>query len=105
MGGASTPRATSTPSPITIAESEKASKAVGTTDHTTYCRICEAGCGLLATVTDGRITDIRADKDNPHSQGFMCTKPKAMLDVVYDQDRLLTPMKRIGEPGEFEPCS
>jgi formate dehydrogenase len=78
---------------------------VGTTDHTTYCRICEAGCGLLATVTDGRITDIRADKDNPHSQGFMCTKPKAMLDVVYDQDRLLTPMKRIGEPGEFEPCS
>jgi anaerobic selenocysteine-containing dehydrogenase len=76
-----------------------------TTQHVTYCRICEAGCGLLATVTDGRITDIRADKDNPHSQGFMCTKAKAMVDVVYDPDRLLTPMKRVGGPGEFTPCS
>ena len=85
-------------------KSEKASKAAGTTDHTTYCRICDAGCGLLATVTDGRITDIRSDKDNPHSQGFMCRKPKANVDVVYDPDRLLTPMKRIGEPA-VEPCS
>ena len=71
----------------------------------TFCRICEVECGVIATVEDGRITDVKADKKNPHSRGFMCTKARAMVDVVYDPDRILTPMKRVGAPGEFEPCT
>jgi formate dehydrogenase len=71
----------------------------------TFCRICEAECGVIATVENDKIIDVRADKDNPHSQGFMCTKAKAMVEVVDDPDRVLTPMKRVGGPGEFEPCS
>jgi formate dehydrogenase len=73
-------------------------------DVPTFCRICEAECGVIATVRDNRIVNVRADKDNPHSRGFMCTKAKAMVDVVDDPDRILTPMKRVGRPGEFEPC-
>lgn len=71
----------------------------------TFCRICEAECGVIATVENDKIIDVKADKDNPHSQGFMCTKAKAMVDVVDDPDRVLTPMKRVGGPGEFEPCT
>lgn len=79
--------------------------ALATAEKITYCRICEAECGVIATVENNRIIDVRADKDSPHSQGFMCTKAKAMVDVVDDPDRVLTPLKRVGGPGEFERCS
>ena len=71
----------------------------------TFCRICEATCGLIATVEGDRILNVRSDSDHVHSRGFSCTKPKAMLDIVEDPDRLLTPMKRVGGPGEFEQVS
>jgi anaerobic selenocysteine-containing dehydrogenase len=75
------------------------------TRQITFCRICEASCGLIATVENNKILDVRGDPDNVHSRGFSCTKPKAMLDIVDDPDRLLTPMKRAGEAGEFQPVS
>lgn len=71
----------------------------------TFCRICEAECGLIATVADGRVVDVRADHDNPHSMGFMCTKPKAMIQITDDPDRLTQPLRRVGGPGEFEPVT
>lgn len=74
-------------------------------DHVTYCRICEALCGMVATVKDGRIVKIRPDRNNPHSRGHICVKGPALADVAYDSDRVLQPLKRIGGPGEFEPIS
>src|SRR5262249_24495715 len=35
----------------------------------------------------------------------MCTKPKAMIEILNDPDRVTTPLKRVGAPGEFEPVS
>lgn len=69
--------------------------------HFTFCRLCEAHCGLAAKVEDGRITDVQPDKENPHSQGHVCLKGITFHNVTYDPDRVLTPMKRIGGPGEF----
>lgn len=71
----------------------------------TYCRICEALCGLIATVEDGRLTGLRADKDNPISKGFTCTKGVGMHQVVNDPDRVTVPLRRVGGPGEFEPTT
>lgn len=72
-------------------------------DHITYCRICEALCGMVATVKDGRIVKIRPDHDNPHSRGHICVKGPALADLAYDDDRVLQPLKRVGAPGAFEP--
>lgn len=74
-------------------------------EHVTYCRICEALCGMVAKVENGKITKILPDRDNPHSQGHICVKGPALAEVVYDDDRVVTPLKRCGEPGEFEPVS
>lgn len=68
---------------------------------TTFCRICEPLCGMIATVEDGRLTALRPDKEHPLSAGFACPKGIAFTDVVNDPDRLLTPMRR-GADG-FEP--
>ncbi|HKY90013.1 MAG TPA: molybdopterin-dependent oxidoreductase [Nevskiaceae bacterium] len=71
----------------------------------TYCRICEPQCGLVATVADGRITKIEGNRDHVLSAGHLCVKANAAADVIEDPDRLLTPMKRVGGPGEFVPVS
>lgn len=73
--------------------------------HVTYCRICEAICGMVADVRDGRITHIGPDPDNPHSRGHICVKGVALADVTQDEDRVLYPLKRTGGPGEFERVS
>jgi len=73
-----------------------------TEEKPTFCRICEPLCGMVATVEDGKLVSLRADKDNPHSKGFCCTKGVAMAEVQNDPDRILYPMKRVGGPGEFE---
>ena len=73
-----------------------------TEEKPTFCRICEPLCGMVATVEDGKLVSLRADKDNPHSKGFCCTKGVAMAEVQNDPDRILHPMKRVGGPGEFE---
>lgn len=62
-------------------------------------------CGLVAEVESGKITRLLPDRENPHSEGFMCVKAPAMKEVVYDPDRVLVPLKRSGAPGEFAPVS
>lgn len=51
------------------------------------------------------MTRIAPDRDNPHSHGHVCVKGTSALDIAYDPDRLLRPMRRVGGPGEFEPVS
>ena len=73
-----------------------------TTEHrTTYCRICESLCGMVAEVQDDRLVALRADKDHPLSAGFACSKGIAFTEVVNDPDRVTTPLRRCAD-GTFE---
>ena len=65
-----------------------------TTRTTTYCRICEAACGLEAEVVNGRIVNLRPDKTHPRSKGFACTKGLNAHRITHDPDRIVYPMKR-----------
>ena len=56
--------------------------------HATYCRLCEAQCGLQAEVEDGRIVAIHPDREHPVSKGHLCVKAPGMLNVTYDDDRI-----------------
>jgi anaerobic selenocysteine-containing dehydrogenase len=66
----------------------------------TFCRICEALCGLVATVEDGRVVRLRPDRDHPVSRGYACPKGIAMADVQNHPDRVLHPLRR--RAGGFE---
>lgn len=71
-------------------------------DHrTTYCRICEPLCGLIATVDNGRLISLEPDPDNPLSRGQVCPKGIAFTEVQNDPDRILHPLRRTRD-GEFE---
>ena len=58
------------------------------TEKITFCRICEAHCGMVATVDGGVVTKLRPDKEHPLSRGEACPKGIAMVDVQNDPDRI-----------------
>lgn len=66
----------------------------------TYCRICEPLCGLIATVEDGKLVRLRADKEHPLSKGNACPKGIAFTEIQNDPDRVLYPLRRT--PDGFE---
>ncbi len=62
--------------------------------HYRNCNLCEAICGIEITRNGGERLDIRGDKDDPFSQGFICPKAVALQDIHYDKDRLKHPVRR-----------
>ena len=75
----------------------------------TSCFNCEAGCGLLAYFDQetGEIAKIEGNPEHPASRGRNCAKGPATINQVYDPERIMQPMKRVGErgSGEWEPIS
>ena len=68
----------------------------------TLCDICtpENHCGVDAYVLDGRVIKVEGTKEHPHNRGLLCTKGAANRDYIYREDRLKTPMRRVGKKGE-----
>ncbi|MCB2047920.1 MAG: molybdopterin-dependent oxidoreductase [Novosphingobium sp.] len=88
-----------------MAENEFTQIAGADGQHRTYCRLCEAQCGLVVEVRDGQIEKIGPDRDHPVSEGHVCIKGTSFAAVTCDPDRVLTPLKRVGGPGEFTSVS
>jgi len=67
----------------------------------TTCFNCEACCGLLAYVDKetGDIRKLEGNPAHPASRGRNCAKGPATLTQVYDPERLLYPLKRVGARG------
>ncbi|MFX1535083.1 MAG: molybdopterin-dependent oxidoreductase [Promethearchaeota archaeon] len=63
----------------------------------TVCYQCKAECAILAHVVDGKVKEI---KGNPAAYGKVCVKGMSGVSLEYSPDRLLYPMKRVGERGE-----
>lgn len=61
---------------------------------------CHGGCGAKLYVKDGRLVKVEGDEDHPFNQGRACPRLLALTQYVYHPDRLLYPMKRVGERGE-----
>lgn len=81
---------------MTIAPVDTSTSVIRTT-----CRACgHGGCGIFAVVEDGRLKEIRPDREHPVSKGYTCKKAHAYHEVQYHPDRLLHPMRRVGERGE-----
>jgi len=77
----------------------------GPAHRVTFCRICEAYCGLVADVgDDGRLLRLRPDPEHPLSRGYACPKGIAMAEIQNDPDRVLRPLRRRHD-GTFLPVS
>ena len=75
----------------------------------TICSICNphSHCGIDAYVSDGVIVKVEGTKENPHSEGTLCSKGNASRQYIYHADRIHTPLVRKGDrfSGDFVPIS
>ena len=86
--------------------------------HYRACNLCEAICGIEITLQEQgqhhpatyltrnpergtrNLIDIRGDKDDPFSRGYICPKAVALQDLHYDKDRLKYPVRRTPQGWE-----
>ena len=64
------------------------------------CWQCVARDGIICHVEDGRLVNIEGNPKLLRTNGKICAKGQAGANQVYDPDRLLFPMKRVGARGE-----
>ncbi len=73
------------------------------------CAICDpvTQCGLDCYVKDGRVIKVEGTLEHPQNKGSLCAKGLAQRQWVYHEDRLRSPMKRVGPrgSGRFVPIS
>ncbi len=68
----------------------------------TTCGQCPAGCGVIAYLDGEKLVQILGNPEHPNNQGGICAKGIAGINLVNDPERLLHPLKRIGERGSGE---
>ena len=68
---------------------------------------CPDTCAMLVTVEKGRAIRVAGDPDHPVTQGFLCAKVNRYIERTYHEDRLTSPMRRVGAKGsgQFAPIS
>jgi menaquinone reductase, molybdopterin-binding-like subunit len=82
------------------------------------CPLCHAGCGLLVRVMEGDAEVIRQGQTglirmglakklegnpaHPISQGKLCARGQAAIQVTYHPDRIRHPLKRTGSRGSSQ---
>ncbi len=68
----------------------------------TICFNCESACGLMAYVdkTSFEVKKFEGNPVHPGSRGRNCAKGPATHNQTYDPERILYPLKRVGERGE-----
>lgn len=69
--------------------------AVPTRTQHTFCRICEATCGLTATIEGDQVVGLEPDESHVVSRGYSCIKGLRYHEVHHSPDRLRVPLKRV----------
>ena len=80
------------------------------------CGLCAAGCGVTAKVMDGDaevfrngqpgvmrmglVKKLEGDPAHALSQGRLCVRGQAGMQVTYHPDRVVAPLRRTGERGQ-----
>ena len=64
------------------------------------CQLCQARCGIVCFVEDDKVIKIEGNPLHPNNRGKLCAKGQAGLNLAYNPDRLLYPMRRVGKRGD-----
>jgi len=60
--------------------------------YASACRMCPAGCGIIVRIMNGRALKIEGNPEHPLNQGKLCARGQAGLQLLYNPDRLNTPV-------------
>jgi anaerobic selenocysteine-containing dehydrogenase len=63
-------------------------KTRGATNTTTVCPFCGVGCGQVVSTLSGKVINIEGDPGHPISEGTLCSKGAASIQLVNNSRRL-----------------
>ncbi|MEW6377057.1 MAG: molybdopterin-dependent oxidoreductase [Thermodesulfobacteriota bacterium] len=63
------------------------------------CLQCQAGCGLFGMVVDEELIGVLGNPRYPNNKGGLCARAIAGVNLAYDPERILYPLKRKKERG------
>ncbi len=66
----------------------------------TTCDLCPARCGVLGFLSNDTLVAVQGNPRHLNNRGRICARGIAGMNVVYDPERILYPMKRTGKRGE-----
>lgn len=68
----------------------------------TTCNECYALCGVLVHVDErtNKIVAVEGNPRHPLNREYLCPKGKSITERIYNPNRVLHPLKRVGERGE-----
>lgn len=65
----------------------------------TVCRMCPAHCAVLAFRDGDRVVQVQGAVGAPTNRGAICARALAGMERLYDPERQLTPLRRVGKRG------
>ncbi|MCL5958930.1 MAG: molybdopterin-dependent oxidoreductase, partial [Chloroflexi bacterium] len=60
----------------------------------TACSLCYGSCSIVAHRVDGVVVKIEGNPESPVGEGRLCAKGASGIMLLYDPNRLRTPLKR-----------
>lgn len=66
----------------------------------TTCEMCFWRCGAIAKVVNGKVVKLDGNPIHPNSRGKLCARGHGGIGLLYDPDRLKTPLINTGARGE-----
>lgn len=72
----------------------------GISVKTGICGFCGGVCPVDVYCKNGKVVKVEGNNTLPMANGRVCVKGAALKQALYHPDRLLYPMKRVGERGE-----
>lgn len=69
----------------------------------TICCFCSCGCGMIASVNNGKLIGLEGDPQHPINQGALCSKGAAAAELHRSPDRVTQPLYRKPGSREWQP--
>jgi anaerobic selenocysteine-containing dehydrogenase len=64
------------------------------------CQLCPAHCGIIGFLEGDQLVKIGGNPKHPNNRGKLCARGLAGINMVYDPDRITSPLMRRGERGK-----
>src|SRR5579862_5793129 len=74
-------------------------------EFTTSCNFCSCGCGMVATVREGKLITMEGDFDHIVNRGSLCVKGISMFATHASPNRLTKPLYRAPGSDHWEEIS
>lgn len=77
-------------------------KTKGAREVPSLCYYCAVGCGIVASVADGKVIAIQGDPEHPINRGALCSKAQAYIQVLDHPKRLTRALYRAPGAAEWQ---